>query len=39
MKILGIMAQVEAAEAGCSHGEICATLRRKLGFGQPLVRV
>ncbi len=30
---------VEAAEAGCSHGEICATLRRELGFGQPLVMV
>jgi len=28
---------VEAAEAGCTHGEICATLRRELGFGQPLV--
>jgi methylmalonyl-CoA mutase N-terminal domain/subunit len=25
---------VEAAEAGCTHGEICATLRRELGFGQ-----
>jgi methylmalonyl-CoA mutase N-terminal domain/subunit len=24
---------VEAAEAGCTHGEICATLRRELGFG------
>lgn len=30
---------VEAAEAGCTHGEICATLRRELGFGQPLVMV
>jgi pivalyl-CoA mutase large subunit len=30
---------VEAAEAGCTHGEICATLRRELGFGQPLVAV
>ena len=30
---------VEAAEAGCTHGEICATLRRELGFGQPLVVV
>ena len=26
---------VAAAEAGCTHGEICATLRRELGFGQP----
>lgn len=24
---------VQAAEAGCTHGEICATLRRELGFG------
>lgn len=24
---------VEAAEAGCTHGEICAALRRELGFG------
>jgi len=24
---------VEAAEAGVTHGEICATLRRELGFG------
>ncbi|MDQ6619554.1 MAG: acyl-CoA mutase large subunit family protein [Pseudomonadota bacterium] len=24
---------VTAAEAGCTHGEICATLRRELGFG------
>ncbi len=30
---------VEAAEAGCTHGEICSTLRRELGFGQPLVVV
>jgi methylmalonyl-CoA mutase N-terminal domain/subunit len=30
---------VEAAEAGCTHGEICASLRRELGFGQPLVVV
>ncbi len=28
---------VEAAEAGATHGEICACLRRELGFGQPLV--
>ena len=24
---------VEAADAGCTHGEICQTLRRELGFG------
>jgi len=24
---------IEAAGAGCTHGEICATLRRELGFG------
>ncbi len=24
---------VAAAEAGCTHGEICATLRREMGFG------
>jgi methylmalonyl-CoA mutase N-terminal domain/subunit len=30
---------VEAAGAGCTHGEICATLRRDLGFGQPLIVV
>jgi len=24
---------IDAAEAGCSHGEICALLRRELGFG------
>jgi methylmalonyl-CoA mutase N-terminal domain/subunit len=24
---------VAAAEARCTHGEICATLRRELGFG------
>ncbi len=30
---------VEAAEAGCTHGELCATLRRELGFGQPMVMV
>ena len=30
---------VEAAEAGCTHGEICGTLRRELGFGHPLVVV
>jgi methylmalonyl-CoA mutase N-terminal domain/subunit len=32
-------AVVAAAEAGCTHGEICATLRRELGFGHPLVVV
>ncbi len=32
-------AVVEAAQAGSTHGEICATLRRELGFGQPLVVV
>ncbi len=30
-------ALVEAAFAGCTHGEMCARLRRELGFGQPLV--
>ena len=29
-------AVVEAADAGATHGEICACLRRELGFGQPL---
>jgi methylmalonyl-CoA mutase N-terminal domain/subunit len=24
---------VAAADSGCSHGEICGTLRRELGFG------
>jgi methylmalonyl-CoA mutase N-terminal domain/subunit len=24
---------VEAAEAGCTHGEVCGTLRREMGFG------
>ena len=28
---------VAAAEAGVTHGEICACLRRELGVGQPLV--
>jgi methylmalonyl-CoA mutase N-terminal domain/subunit len=32
-------AVVAAAEAGCTHGEICRTLRDELGFGQPLVVV
>jgi methylmalonyl-CoA mutase N-terminal domain/subunit len=26
-------AVIDAAEAGCTHGEICATLRPELGFG------
>ena len=30
---------VAAAEAGATHGEICAVLRRELGFGQPLAIV
>ena len=30
---------VAAAEVGCTHGEICGTLRRELGFGHPLVVV
>jgi methylmalonyl-CoA mutase N-terminal domain/subunit len=30
---------VEAAEVGCTHGEICGTLRRELGFGSPLIVV
>jgi methylmalonyl-CoA mutase N-terminal domain/subunit len=35
-----IFAQVVvAAEAGATHGEICGTLRRELGFGQPLTVV
>ena len=28
---------VSAAEAGATHGEMCACLRRELGFGQPLI--
>ena len=32
-------AVVEAADAGATHGEIVALLRRELGFGQPLVVV
>ena len=32
-------AVVAAAEAGCTHGEICGTLRRELGFGHPLIAV
>jgi methylmalonyl-CoA mutase N-terminal domain/subunit len=35
-----VMARVvEAADAGATHGEICAVLRRELGFGQPLAMV
>ncbi len=30
---------VAAADAGATHGEICSTLRRELGFGQPLTIV
>ena len=30
---------VRAAEAGATHGEICGTLRKELGFGQPLTMV
>ena len=30
---------VAAAEARATHGEICAVLRRELGFGQPLAIV
>jgi methylmalonyl-CoA mutase N-terminal domain/subunit len=29
-------AVVAAIEAAATHGEVCATLRRELGFGQPL---
>ena len=32
-------AVVDSAAAGVTHGEICATLRRELGFGRPLVMV
>ena len=32
-------AVVDAADAGATHGEIVACLRRELGFGQPLVVV
>ena len=28
---------VKAAEAGATHGEMCACLRQELGFGQPLI--
>lgn len=30
---------VSAAEVGATHGEICGTLRKELGFGQPLTVV
>lgn len=30
---------VAAAEVGATHGEICGTLRKELGFGQPLTMV
>lgn len=30
---------VAAAEAGVTHGEICGTLRREMGFGHPLTVV
>jgi methylmalonyl-CoA mutase N-terminal domain/subunit len=30
---------VDAAGAGATHGEVCALLRRELGFGQPLAIV
>lgn len=32
-------AVVVAADAGCTHGEICGRLREVLGFGQPLTIV
>jgi methylmalonyl-CoA mutase N-terminal domain/subunit len=30
---------ISAAEAGCTHGEICGTLRREMGFGDVLAMV
>jgi methylmalonyl-CoA mutase N-terminal domain/subunit len=30
-------AVIEAVDVGASHGEVCARLRREMGFGQPLV--
>ncbi len=30
---------VDAAIAGATHGEIVATLREEMGFGEPLVQV
>ncbi len=30
---------VHAAVAGATHGEIVATLREEMGFGEPLVQV
>jgi methylmalonyl-CoA mutase, N-terminal domain len=39
-KDANVFAQVvTAAEAGATHGEICGTLRRELGFGHPLAVV
>jgi len=32
-------AVVAAADAGCTHGEICGRLRAVLGVGQPLAMV
>ncbi len=32
-----IQSLVDAAEAGVTHGEMCACLRRELGDGQPLI--
>ena len=35
-----VMADIVAAvDAGATHGEVCAVLRRELGFGQPLAIV
>lgn len=35
-----VMASIVAAvDAGATHGEVCAALRRELGFGQPLAVV
>jgi len=35
-----VMASIVAAvDAGATHGEVCAVLRRELGFGQPLAIV
>jgi methylmalonyl-CoA mutase N-terminal domain/subunit len=32
-------AVIDAIRAGATHGEVCGTLRKELGFGQPLVRL
>ena len=32
-------AVLDAIRAGATHGEVCGTLRKELGFGQPLVRL